>query len=208
MFRLPRKPTPFGPISLRLPALVCAASIVFGGAGRSFGQAETATTAAAAPAPDAAAAPAAESLKDSVDNFWHYGKIARYDVAATEAQHILAQNADPLQLLTVFEAVAAQHHDDLDEWLLRWQGVDQLSAPTTQLITILAQGHNARRNDPKYIEQNIQLLATNQRGYDLSIDRLRESGELAVPMMLDYLRDPSKTQYHGAIRRALRGLGL
>jgi HEAT repeat protein len=196
-------------MSLRLPALVCAASIVFGGAGRSYGQAEPAAapSAAAAPAPDAAA-PAAESLKDSVDNFWHYGKIARYDVAATEVQHILSQNVDPLQLLTVFEAVAAQHHDDLDEWLLRWQGVDQLSAPVTQLITILAQGHNARRNDPKYIEQNIQLLATNQRGYDLSIDRLRESGELAVPMMLDYLRDPSKAQYHGAIRRALRGLGL
>jgi HEAT repeat protein len=192
-------------MSLRLPALVCAASIVFGGAGRTLGQADTATTAAAAPD---AAAPQTESLKDSVDNFWHYGKIARYDVAATEAQHILSQNADPLQLLTVFEAVAAQHHDNLDEWLLRWQGVDELSAPTTQLITILAQGHNARRNDPKYIEQNIQLLATNQRGYDLSIDRLRESGELAVPMMIDYLRDPSKTQYHGSIRRALRGLGL
>ena len=207
MLRLPRKPTLLLPMSLRLPALACAVSMVFLAGSWVMGQAAP----AAAPADAAAATPAAaenESLKDSVDNFWHYGKIARYDIAVGEAQHILAAKVDPLELLTTFEGVAEQHHDNLDEWLLRWQGVDQLSAPVTQLITVLGQGHSARRADPKYIEQNIQLLATNQRGYDLSIDRLRESGELAVPMMVDYLRDPSKSQYHGAIRRALRGLGL
>ncbi len=211
--------------------MVCAASMLLGTG--AFGQADTgaptappvlaiptpatAPTTAAAPvaaAPAEAAAlavpviPENEPLKDSIDNFWHYGKIARYDIAAAEAQHILALNASPLDLLTTFESVAAQHHDNLDEWMLRWQGVDQLTAPVTQLITALGQGHSARRSDPKYIEQNIQMLATNQRGYDLSIDRLRESGELAVPMMLDYLRDPTKNQYAGAIRRALRGLGL
>src|SRR2546423_1228513 len=37
--------------------------------------------------------------------------------------------------------------------------------------------------------------------------RLRQSGELAVPIMIDYLRDPSKTQNHNSIRRALRDLG-
>jgi hypothetical protein len=206
MLRLPRKPTLFSPMSLRLPALACAVAMVLGTGSWVMGQAAPAADAAAAtPAPAVAEN---ESLKDSVDNFWHYGKIARYDIAAAEAQHILAAKVDPLELLTTFEGVAEQHHDNLDEWLLRWQGVDQLSAPVTQLITVLGQGHNARRADPKYIEQNIQLLSTNQRGYDLSIDRLRESGELAVPIMVDYLRDPSKSQYHGAIRRALRGLGL
>ena len=148
------------------------------------------------------------ALRTSVDNFWHYGKIARYDVAANEVQHLLSLNTDPQVLLSAFESVAAQHHDNLDEWLLRWQGVDQLSKPVAQLISALDQGHYARRSDPKYIEQNIQLLSTNQRGYDIAIERLRDSGQLAVPMMIDYLRDPSKSEYQGAIRRALRGLGL
>src|SRR5439155_14881791 len=79
----------------------------------SFGQDQPPASAPAAPAAAAAAAPAApaitipenEPLKDSVENFWHYAKIARYDIAAAEAQHILAQNADPQQLLSIFESV-------------------------------------------------------------------------------------------------------
>ena len=61
---------------------------------------------------------------------------------------------------------------------------------------------------PKYIEDNIKLLSQNERGYDLAIDRLRESGELAVIYLIDDLRDVSKNSYHSSIRRALRDLGL
>ncbi|HSV16526.1 MAG TPA: hypothetical protein VLI90_19845, partial [Tepidisphaeraceae bacterium] len=161
-----------------------------------------------APAAPVVTIPENEPLKDSVENFWHYGKIARYDIASAEGQHILSLNADPQQLLSTFESVAQAHHDNLDQWLLRWQGVDPMKDVTTQLANALGKGHNARRNDPKYIEENIKTLATNERGYGIAIGRLSDSGELAVPMMIDYLRDPSKSQYQPAIRRALRDLGL
>ncbi len=164
------------------------------------------TTAPAAPNP--VTLPENEPLKDSVESFWHYGKIARYDFAAAEGQRILGQNPEPGLLLSMFEAVAAGHHDDLDAYLLRWQGVPQMAAVSTQLITVLGKGHDARRADPKYIDKNIDLLATNDRGYDLAIERLRDSGELAVPIMIDDLRDPSKANLHPAIRRGLRDLGL
>ncbi len=179
------------------------------------------TTPAAPAAGDAAAAPAApaagpnpvtlpenEPLKDSVENFWHYGKIARYDVAAAEGQRILAQNPEPTQLLSMFEAVAALHQDNLDRYMLRWQGVDQMKDISTQLMAVMNRGHDARRADPKYIEDNIKLLSENERGYDLAIDRLRDSGELAVSWMIDDLRDPAKKSYHASIRRGLRDLGL
>lgn len=162
----------------------------------------------AAPAAPAITIPENEPLKDSVENFWHYGKIARYDIAAAEAQHILAQNTDPQQLLTLFEQTARSHHDNLDQWLLRWQGVEPLRDVATQLGNALGKGHGARRSDPKFIEEHIKTLATNERGYDIAINRLRESGELAVPIMIDYLRDPGKRQFHSPIRRALRDLGL
>jgi HEAT repeat protein len=169
-------------------------------------------TTPAAPAAPAAANPVNlpenEPLKDSIENFWHYGLIARYDVASAEATRILGQNTDPQLLLAMFEAVADVHHDNLDEWLLRWQGVPAMKDVTTQLITVLNKGHEARRADPKYIEENIKLASENERGYDLAIGRLRDSGELAVQFMIDDLRDPAKEQYHPAIRRALRDLGL
>jgi hypothetical protein len=222
MLRLPRlRPIvcPSSLVSSRLPQLPAAALLacalalpVLGGAAFAQDSAAPVTPGDTGPAAAAAVAtPAAQpdqALRDSVDDFWHYAKIARYDVAAGAAQHVLAANADPQQLLSTFEAVAAQHHDNLDEWLLRWQGVDALRDVSTQLITTLNKGHNARRNDPKYIEQNIQMLATNQRGYDIGVERLRDSGELAIPMMIDYLRDPDKLQFHGSIRRAIRSLGL
>src|SRR5206468_3969446 len=43
--------------------------------------------------------------------------------------------------------------------------------------------------------------------YANAVGRLRESGEMAVPLMVDYLRDPAKVQYHDAINRALVDLG-
>src|ERR1700722_5527453 len=156
MMRLPRL----------LPALTTFAvgAMFFTAAPLSLGQADVpAAPPPATPAP-AVSLPDNESLKDSIENFWHYGKIARYDVAAAEGQRVLSQNTDPKELLAAFEAVAQGHHDNLDEWLLRWEGVDQMRDVSTQLITALNKGHQARRTDPKYIEQNIQELATNERG--------------------------------------------
>ncbi len=170
--------------------------------------ATTAPAAGAAAAPSPVNLPANEPLKDSVDSYWHYAKVARYDVAAAEGQRVLGQNPDPDLLLSIFEAVAADHHDNLDASLLRWQGVDPLRDTTTQLINVLAKGHMARRADPKYIGQNIDLLAVNDRGYDIAIERLRDSGELAVPIMIADLMDPAKANVQPAVRRGLRDLGL
>lgn len=152
--------------------------------------------------------PENQPLHDSIETFWHYGLIGRYDVSVAAGKRILASNTDPQQLLKMFQAVAKEHHDNLDEWLLRWQGVNAMQSVATQLITALGNGYSAQRADPKFIEANLSTLATNERGYDIAIGRLRESGELAVPIMIDYLRDPSKSHYHPAIRRALVDLGL
>lgn len=171
------------------------------------GDTGTPATPAAPPTP-AVNLPENEPLQDSIENFWHYGKIARYDVASAEGQRILGANTDPALLLGMFEKVATLHHDNLDVSLLRWQGVDAMKDVTTQLIAALNKGREAQRADPAYIESNIKTLSENERGYDLAIDRLRESGELAVPIMIDDLRDASKAPYHASIRRALRDLGL
>ena len=77
----------------------------------------------AAPAPAAApaateAAPASPELIENVEDFWHYGKIARYDLAKAEADKIVAQKDNPQAVLEAFEKVTTQRKDSLDEWLL------------------------------------------------------------------------------------------
>ena len=76
-------------------------------------------------------------------------KVARYDIAAAEGQRILGQNPDPALLLSMFEATATLHHDDLDASLLRWQGVDPMRDVTTQLIDVLAKGHDGPPGRPQ-----------------------------------------------------------
>lgn len=192
MLRLPRF----------MPALTIACSlalpVVYGLP--ALAQDSVASTSADQAAPDA-------QLRKDVDNFWHYGKIARYDLAVAEGQKVLARKDQPQAVLSAFEAVSAAHQDNLDQWLLRWQGVESMRDVSTQIINLLAEGYRQRRADLSYIEQNIQRLSVNQRAYTLALGRLRESGELAVPLMLDYLRDSSKREYQPAIRRALRDMG-
>ncbi len=190
MVRLPR--------FLPSMALACSISLPLVGALPVWAQAQGPE--AARPAPDAA-------LTTAVENFWHYGKIARYDLAANEAKTILEKKDDPTAVLDAFVAVSSARNDNLDTWLLRWQGVDPMRDGVNQIIAVLAEGYRARRSSPAFIEQNIQRLIVNERAYTLAVGRLRESGELAIPMMLDYLRDPSKSQYQPAIRRAMRDMG-
>lgn len=162
-----------------------------------------------APAP-AAPTPVADAPVDltvAVENFWHYGKIARYDLAVANAQQVLGSGADPADILAAFEQTSSQRKDNLDQWLLRWQNVPAMQEVTTQLINTLEQGRRGRSANPVFIRQNIERLSGGERAYTIAIARLRNSGEVAVPFMIDFLRDPAKAQFHAAIRRALRDMG-
>jgi hypothetical protein len=163
--------------------------------------------------------PAAQpSLNDLVDTFWHYGKIARYDLAADAGTKILQSGADPNAILQAFENVSARHNDTIDIWMLRWRSipvsdaVDRASAIAMRSVAaklgdIINQGYATRRNDPNYIRQTLFDMSNSERAYDDNMPRLAESGEVAVKIIIDILRDPQQRQYHSVCRRALRGLG-
>src|SRR5262245_48462770 len=73
----------------------------------------------AADAPTTAAA-MDPALKTAVEDFWHYGKIARYELATAAGQKILDSGAEPRAILEAFEAVSTQRHDNLNQWMIRW----------------------------------------------------------------------------------------
>lgn len=159
------------------------------------------------PAPAIAQALAADPLAKSVEDFWHFGKVARYDVAAAKAQEILSSGAEPLKVTEAFEKVATDRGDNIDEWLVRWQGVEALKTQAAGLQKLINEGRFTRRADPKFIETNIKRLSGGDRPYRLALVQLRESGELAVPALLDVLKDPNRQAEHGPARRAIVDLG-
>jgi hypothetical protein len=191
----------------KLLLTIAALAVPVMGAAPVFAQAAPAAGGAAQPA---AAAPAVNpELKNAVENFWHFGKIARYDLASAEGQKIVAAGADPEAVLSAFEQVAAEHQDAqrMDDWLLRWQGIDAMRDVTSQVAKLVAEGYRARRSSPNFMHEQIERLNSGERGYGLAITRLRESGELAVPFLLEAMRDPARASQQPMLRRALRDLG-
>ena len=181
----------------------------------------------ATPAP--AAAPSTQAvLLDSVDTFWHYGKIARYDLAADAGQKILDCGADARVILETFEKIAAKHSDNIDIWMIRWVSLpvensgpdmtsfDRSELHAKQLMKVVAaklvdkinEGYASRRNDPQYIQDTITAMSMGARAYDNNLPRLAKSGELAVKMLVDILRDPDQRSLATVARRALRDLGI
>ncbi|HWB53355.1 MAG TPA: HEAT repeat domain-containing protein, partial [Tepidisphaeraceae bacterium] len=147
------------------------------------------------------------ALVQSADDFWHYALVARYDLANQAAVQVLKESNQPLKVLLAFEKVSTDRHEDLDAWMLRWEEIPELKDSVTKIVQVLNRGRYARRNDVADIQRNIERLNINERAYSLAIARLRDSGEMAVPIMLDYLRDPNKKEYYASIQRALRDLG-
>jgi hypothetical protein len=159
----------------------------------------------AAPATAGANVPA--ELSTAVENYWHYGKIARYDLQNAEGKKILASGAEPTVILEAFEKTSTNRGDDLNNWVLRWQGIKDAAETATQIHQTLQKGRYARRADQNYIESQIKRLGVNERAYILAVGQLRESGELAVPLMVSYLQNPAQASLRQPIIRALRDLG-
>lgn len=162
-----------------------------------------------APAETATETPSASfNLKSEVEDFWHYAKIARYDLANAKAASILAAGAAPGDVLVAFEGAANKRQgDELTAGMVRFIGTPELAENAKALEKILIEGRYGRRADAKFIESNIQRLNVNSIGYQNGLANLKSSGEMAVPILLEYLRSPEKSQYHDACRRALKDLG-
>ena len=199
----PASPAPAAPATPDAPATPAPAAPATPGAAPAAAPADT--------QPAAPEIPQNQSLRDDVDDFWHYGKIARYDMAGAFGEKILTRTEKPTEILEAFQATAAEHHDNLDDWIFRWQRIDApgFKGVAAKIQDLLNKGRSDLRTQPKYITDNIEALAVNERSYRIHIDRLKETGELAVPLMLDYLasRDPARAQFKDPVRRALRDMG-
>ena len=177
-------------------------------------------TAVAAPPTDATTTAAAPALNDLVDDYWHYGKIARYDLASDAGEKIVAADSgNPRVVLEAFEAIAGAKGDVIDKWMLRWKTLPVPTDPTeaaaakrmrdvsTKLNDLINQGYETRRSDPDFIRNTINEMASGSCAYDNNLPRLAKSGELAVKVLIDILRNPDERQYHSVARRILRDLG-
>jgi hypothetical protein len=181
---------------------------------------------AAAPAPAPAPAPAAAdatpataevaidpALRKSVEDFWYYASIGKYDLAKAEGDKITASDK-PEQVFLAFQAVVADRnrflptdrHIELFDRVLSWQRVPELKDTAVKILDQFKKAQQTRRTDTAFIEEQVKRLGGNRRAYSIAVENLRESGELAVPVMIKYLRDPQFKDLRVPIRNALRDM--
>ena len=129
-------------------------------------------------------------LADDWNDFLHYTKIGRLDLAKGYAQAILQSQPDPIALLELSQ-------DNPQGYDVAMRFVDtskdaELVALTKDLLAVIEQGRFEKRSDPRIIVEEIKRLSSTIRGKMNATTRLKNAGEYAIPYMLDAMADPAR----------------
>jgi len=146
-----------------------------------------------------------QSLEQNWNDFLHYTTIGRLDLAKGYAQLILQSNPDPVELLALSEANPAGYTVVLK--VIESASDTELVELSRRLREIIENGQLLRRADAKIIVQEINKLSQGERPWYMAVQRLRNSGEYAIPHILDALADPTRQNEWPNIIRALPYIG-
>jgi hypothetical protein len=147
----------------------------------------------------------AQSLEDNWNDFLHYIKIGRFDLAKGFGEAVLQSNPDSTKLL----ALSKQNPQGY-EILQRVNETapnPELAEVTRKILSIVEQGRFTRRADPRNIVEEIGRLSTTERGRLAAVKRLQNAGEYAIPFMLDAMSDDSRKEELPYIVWALPQIG-
>jgi hypothetical protein len=148
---------------------------------------------AGSPSATVAGGQAQQTLADNWNDFLHYTKIGRFDLAKGYGQAILQNKPNPAELFGLVQA--NQQGYDLAMRVAETAHDQELAQLTQQLLSIIDQGRFLQRTEPKIIVEEIRRLTSTPRGKMTAIRRLKDAGEYAVPFLLDamaqVIQDPS-----------------
>ncbi|MEK6800101.1 MAG: HEAT repeat domain-containing protein [Planctomycetota bacterium] len=149
-----------------------------------------------------AAAPE-QSVEELFADFIHYAKIGRFTAADSAAKTLLSHPAlKPEELLDV----SARDRDSMDT-LLTLIAHSTIGESAKRVLEVIEKGEYLRRKDPRRIRVNIQNLGGHPQAMAIAISRLKDSGEYAVPHLMDALLDAKQQDIWPRIITALPQLG-
>jgi hypothetical protein len=145
------------------------------------------------------------TLRASWDDYLHYTKIGRLDLAKGYAQAVLESNPDPVELLGLSE-------ENPQGYAIMLKVIDtasdaELVELSKKVQDIIEQGRFIRRADPKIIGEEIRRLSGTDRGRLAAVKRLQNAGEYAAYFMLNAMADKSRKEEFPNIVWALPQVG-
>jgi CheY-like chemotaxis protein len=139
---------------------------------------------------------------NQADDGWYFCAIGRFDVANANFQALLASDPDPVALLEFADRVARRQ-----DILVQVATNPIVGESARAILRLLDEGERIIKADPVRIKEHIEELAGPPRMYSNAVARLRESGEYAIPFLIQYLRDPAQRELVPLILRTLPQIG-
>ncbi|MCK4659738.1 MAG: HEAT repeat domain-containing protein [Phycisphaerae bacterium] len=137
------------------------------------------------------------------EDFLHYARMGRFQQARTCAVSLLRHpDLDPVELL----AIADRDRRSL-ETLITVINNSSLGEEAKQVLEVLREGEHRKRQNPKRINANIEKLGGSPQAEYHAIQNLIDSGEYAVPWMLQGLMDQQCQRLWPRITRAMPQIG-
>ncbi|NOT02224.1 MAG: hypothetical protein HOP29_16570, partial [Phycisphaerales bacterium] len=154
----------------------------------------------AAPSPTAAGEATVASL---FTDFLHYSVLGKFDIADTYAQEMLNHpKLDPVEVLRLSEAQA----ESVDTLLILVNN-STIGERAARVLEVIREGERTLRKQSDQIAINIEKLGGHPQTEYLATMHLVESGEYAVPLMIQTLGDESKKALWNRVIRALPQMG-
>ncbi len=156
-----------------------------------------------AQAPGNATASTDASVESLFADFLHYARIGRFSLADSYAKKLLAHpDLDPVIVMEK----AHQDRKSLDTLLILVEN-STLGESAAEVIELIKKGEYLKRQDPERIRANIQKLGGNPQQEFFAIRNLADSGEYAIPPMIQTLLDVGKKKLWSRVVVALTKMG-
>lgn len=146
--------------------------------------------------------PADASAEQLFNDAMHYFRIGRFEYGQAFLQAYLDSSPQPLDVLVLSEEDPQAVRLLTD--LLKHTDIGPAAEQTLDLIE---QGWQLRRQDPSRIRDQITRLGEGPRARYHAEARLSESGQYAVPYLVDVLRDPAHSTLHPVVLDSLAQIG-
>jgi CheY-like chemotaxis protein len=140
--------------------------------------------------------------KALAEDGWHFAAIGRFAYADANFKALDESAPDPVGLLEL-----ARQNPNRHNILVKLIANTEVGPSAKRFLKILEEGEQLLRMDPHEIAANISRLAGPPRMAYNATNRLKASGEHAVPHLIQFLQDGRRRELHPSILQVLPQLG-
>ena len=136
-------------------------------------------------------------------DFLHYARMGRFTIADSYARALLARpDLDPVKVLEA----ANNDRKSVDTLLIIIKN-SSISESAARVLDLIQQGEHEKRKSADRIQASVRLLAGNPQQEFFAIRQLADSGEYAIPLLVQTLLDPAQSDLWPRVIAALPQMG-